>query len=82
MPSTAASSLKSQKSIAKRKSYTREFKLKVAAFYRENNLYRFVDVMTTGNTGEDENSIATFGTCNNARARHFHVQEVGGSFLQ
>ena len=34
--------------------------------------------VTTDNTGEDENSIATFGTRNNARL--FHVQEVGGSF--
>ena len=73
MASIVAGSLDSQKSIAKRKSYTREFKLKVPAFYRENNLYQFVDVMTTDNTGEDENSIATFGTRNNARARHFHV---------
>ena len=39
-----------------------------------------IDVMTTDNTGEDENSIATFGTRNNARARHCHVQEVGDSF--
>ena len=33
-------SLDSQKSKAKRKSYTREFKLKVVTFYRENNLYQ------------------------------------------
>ena len=41
-----------------------------------------IDVMTTDNTGEDKNGITTFGTHNNARARHFHVQEVGGSFPQ
>ena len=39
-----------------------------------------IDLMTTDNTGEDKNSIATFGTRNNARARH--VQEVGDSFPQ
>ena len=33
-------SLDSQKSKAKRKSYTREFKLKVVTFYRENNIYQ------------------------------------------
>ena len=42
-------------------------------------LHGLIDVMTTDHTGEDENSIATR---NNACARHFHVQEVGGSFLQ
>ena len=40
MASIAAGSLDSQKSVAKRKSYTREFKLKVVVFYRENNLYQ------------------------------------------
>ena len=44
--------------------------------------HSLIDVMTTDNTGEDENSIATFGTRNNARACHFHVQEVDGSFPQ
>ena len=38
-----------------------------------------IDVMTTDHTGEDENSITTR---NNARAHHFHVQEVGSSFPQ
>ena len=37
-----------------------------------------IDLMTTDNTREDENSIATFGTRNNARARH--VQEVAVPF--
>ena len=36
-----------------------------------------IDVMTMDHTGEDENGIATR---NNACARYFHVQEVGGSF--